>query len=184
MGIDRHAASVHDSGASQQWEKCVQSTADQLAAHQLADSITAIVARHGGREGPLLPILHEVQENFGHVPPAAIPVIAKGLNLSRAEVHGVVTFYHDYREAPAGRHVLKVCRAEACQSMGGEELAARLERELQVKFGETADDGSVTLEKVFCLGLCACAPAAMLDGKVIGRLDAGKVDAIAAAVRA
>ena len=111
-------------------------------------------------------------------------MIAKGLNLTRAEVHGVVSFYHDYREAPAGRHVLKVCRAEACQSMGGEALAERLERELRVKFGETAADGSVTLEKVFCLGLCACAPAAMLDGKVIGRLDGAKVDAIATAVRA
>ncbi len=125
-------------------------------------------------EGPLLPILHDIQEEFGHVPPAALPVIAKGLNLTRAEVHGVVTFYHDYREAPAGRHVLKLCRAEACQSMGGDALAERLERELRIEFGETAADGSVTLEPVFCLGLCACAPAAMLDGKVIGRLDAAQ----------
>jgi formate dehydrogenase subunit gamma len=156
----------------------------QSTAGQLAESISAILERHGGREGPLLPILNDVQDEFGHVPPAAIPVIAKGLNLSRAEVHGVVSFYHDYRETPAGRHVLKVCRAEACQAMGGEELAERLESELRVKFGETAADGSVTLEKVFCLGLCACAPAAMLDGKVVGRLDASKVEAIATAVRA
>lgn len=154
------------------------------SAETLASGVNAIVDRHVGIEGPLLPILHDVQEEFGCVPPEAIPVIARALNLSRAEVHGVVTFYHDYRSKPAGRHVLKVCRAEACQSMGGEALAARLERELKTAFGETAADGSVTLEKVFCLGLCACAPAAMLDGKLIGRLDAAKVETIAAAVRA
>jgi formate dehydrogenase subunit gamma len=156
----------------------------QLPAETLAEGVNAIVDRHSGIEGPLLPILHDVQEEFGCVPPEAVPVIAKALNLSRAEVHGVVTFYHDYRARPAGRHVLKVCRAEACQSMGGEALAARLERELKTSFGETAADGSVTLEKVFCLGLCACAPAAMLDGRPVGRLDAAKVEEIAKAVRA
>ncbi len=156
----------------------------QTSAETLAESVGTIVARHSRREGPLLPILHNVQEEFGHIPSEALPVIARALNLSRAEVHGVVSFYHDYRTQPAGRHVLKVCRAEACQSMGGEAIAAQLKRALGVAFGQTSADGSVTLEKVYCLGLCACAPAAMLDGKVIGRLDGRKVEAIARTVRA
>lgn len=122
-------------------------------------------------EGPLLPILHEVQESFGYVPADSLPVIADGLNLSRAEVHGVVSFYHDFRRAPAGRHVLKLCQAEACQSMGSDAAAARIKQALGIGFHETAKDGSVTLEPVYCLGLCACSPSAMLDGRVIGRID-------------
>ena len=106
--------------------------------------------------------------------PNRLPVIAEALNISNAEVHGVVTFYHDYRNHPAGRHVLKLCRAEACQSMGGDAIAAKLQQLLGIGFHETTQDGSVTLEPVYCLGLCACAPAAMLDGEVIGRLDADK----------
>ncbi len=133
-------------------------------------------------EGPLLPILHGLQEEFGHVPAEALPVIAEALNLSRAEVHGVVTFYHDFRRAPAGRHVLKLCQAEACRSMGAEALAGALARALGVGLGETAADGSVTFEPVYCLGLCACAPAAMLDGEPMGRLDAAAVEEIAARI--
>ncbi|RWX22607.1 formate dehydrogenase subunit gamma, partial [Rhizobium leguminosarum] len=105
------------------------------------------------------------------VPQEAMPVIAEELNLSRAEVHGVVTFYHDYRDHPAGRHVLKLCRAEACQSMGGDALAERVKALLGIDFHQTTLDGGVTLEPVYCLGLCACAPAAMLDGEVYGRVD-------------
>lgn len=134
-------------------------------------------------EGPLLPILHRLQETFGHVPAEALPVVADGLNLSRAEVHGVVSFYHDFRRAPAGRHVLRLCRAEACQSMGADEIAALVERALGVALGETSADGAVTLEPVYCLGLCACAPSAMLDGEPIGRLDAAAVAEIADEVR-
>ncbi|MEQ8737062.1 MAG: formate dehydrogenase subunit gamma [Hoeflea sp.] len=151
---------------------------------EIATATAAIVARLKPREGPLLPILHEVQETFGHVPQQALPVIADGLNLSRAEVHGVVSFYHDYRDAPAGRHVIKVCRAEACQSMGGDDLADRLLGLLGLDWHETSSDGSVTIEPVYCLGLCACAPAAMVDGEVIGRLDAAGVNELAKAVRA
>ena len=110
-------------------------------------------------------------------------MIAELLNLSRAEVHGVVTFYHDYRNHPAGRHVLKLCRAEACQSMGGDAIAAKVQQLLGIGFHETTKDGAVTLEPVYCLGLCACAPSAMLDGEVIGRLDADKIEEIAAEVR-
>lgn len=122
-------------------------------------------------EGPLLPILHGIQQEFGYVPDESLPLIANALNLSRAEVHGVVTFYHDYRRAPAGRHVLKLCQAEACQSMGSEAVAAKIKQALGIGFHETSRDGSVTLEPVYCLGLCACSPSAMLDGKVVGRID-------------
>lgn len=129
-------------------------------------------------EGPLLPILHDLQGVFGCIPREAEPLIAAKLNLTRAEVHGVVTFYHDYRREPAGAHVLRLCRAEACQSVGGEALAARAEAALGIKPGETTADGKVTLEAVYCLGLCSVAPSAMIDGRVIGRMDAGKLDAI------
>jgi formate dehydrogenase subunit gamma len=131
----------------------------------------AIVSELKGLEGPLLPILHEIQAEFGFVPQESLPVIARELNLSRAEVHGVVSFYHDYRDHPTGRHVLKLCRAEACQSMGGDELAERVKALLGIDFHQTTLDGAVTLEPVYCLGLCSCAPAAMLDGEVHGRVD-------------
>jgi formate dehydrogenase subunit gamma len=142
-----------------------------------------IVERLRGIEGPLLPILHELQQAFGHVPTEALPVVAEALNLSRAEVYGVVSFYHDYRKEPAGRHVLKVCQAESCQSMGSDAVAARLRQALGIDFHQTTPDGRVTLEPVYCLGLCACSPAAMLDGEVIGRIDAARVDEIIAEVR-
>lgn len=136
-----------------------------------------------GLEGPLLPILHGLQEEFGYVPGEALPIVASALNISRAEAHGVMTFYHDYRSEPAGRHVLKVCQAEACQSMGSDRIASRIQQLLGIGFHETTKDNSVTLEPVYCLGLCACAPAAMLDGEVIGRLDDEKLEEIAAEVR-
>ena len=131
-----------------------------------------IVAALKGLEGPLLPILHEIQAEFGYVPQECLPVIARELNLSRAEVHGVVTFYHDYRDHPTGRHVLKLCRAEACQSMGGDAVAERIKALLGIDFHQTTLDGAVTLEPIYCLGLCSCAPAAMFDGEVHGRIDA------------
>lgn len=143
----------------------------------------AIVDALKGLEGPLLPILHEIQAEFGYVPEDCLPVIARELNLSRAEVHGVVTFYHDYRRHPAGRHVLKLCRAEACQSMGGDALAEKIKALLGIDFHETTGDGAVTLEPVYCLGLCSTAPAAMLDGEVHGRLDDGAIADLVAEVR-
>ncbi len=143
----------------------------RVAQGDITGRIRSIVDDLRSLEGPLLPILHEIQEQFGYVPQEALPVISEELNLSRAEVHGVVTFYHDYRDHPAGRHVLKLCRAEACQSMGGDALAERIKTLLGIDFHQTTLDGSVTLEPVYCLGLCACAPAAMLDGEVHGRVD-------------
>lgn len=142
-----------------------------IAASDVAARAGAVIDSMKSMEGPLLPILHGIQEEFGYVPQDALPLIAEALNLSRAEVHGVMTFYHDYRDHPAGRHVLKLCRAEACQSMGGDLLADRVKQLLGIDFHQTTLDGSVTLEPVFCLGLCACAPAAMLDGELHGRLS-------------
>ncbi len=134
-------------------------------------------------EGPMLPILHAIQAEFGYVPDEVKPIIAGELNLSRAEVHGVVTFYHEFRDHPAGRHVLKLCRAEACQSMGSDRIADRARQLLGIDFHQTTPDGAVTLEAVYCLGLCACAPAAMLDGEVYGRVDEHCLSEIVAEVR-
>jgi formate dehydrogenase subunit gamma len=139
-----------------------------------------IIATHSGREGATLVILHALQEAFGYVPEAAIPMVAAALNQSRAEVYGVFTFYHDFRKRPAGRHVLKLCRAEACQAAGGDALAARAENKLGVALGNTTADERVTLEPIYCLGLCATAPSAMLDGRVVGRLDEKRLDALVA----
>jgi formate dehydrogenase subunit gamma len=143
-----------------------------VAGSDVGTRTLAIVGALKGLEGPLLPILHEIQAEFGYVPQECLPVIARELNLSRAEVHGVVSFYHDYRDHPTGRHVLKLCRAEACQSMGGDAVAEQRLHALGIDFHQTTLDGAVTLEPVYCLGLCSCAPAAMLDGEVHGRIDA------------
>lgn len=156
----------------------------QQASTGIEARTAAVIAELRGLEGPLLPILHGIQDEFGYVPRESLPVIAEALNISNAEVHGVATFYHDYRTHPAGRHVLKLCQAEACQSMGSDAIAAQVKQRLGIGFHETAKDGSVTLEPVYCLGLCACAPSAMLDGDVIGRLDADAIDEIVEAVQA
>lgn len=137
-----------------------------------------IIERHARQAGAALPILHALQETFGYVHADAVKMVASTLNLSRAEMHGIVTFYHDFRSAPAGDHVLKLCRAEACQSMGADALAAHVRKKLRVDWHETTTDKRLTLEPVFCLGLCACAPAAMLDNQVHGRLDAKRLDTL------
>ena len=145
-----------------------------------AERARAICAAHGDRPDALIEILHDVQHQWGFVPEAALPAIANALNLSRAEVHGVFTFYHDFRKEPAGRHVLKLCRAEACQAAGGDALAARAEAKLGIAIGDTTPDARVTLEPISCLGLCATAPSAMLDGRLVGRLDEARIDALVA----
>jgi formate dehydrogenase subunit gamma len=146
----------------------------------LPDTIDSIVERLKGTHGPLLPVLHAIQQTLGHVPPEAIPLIAEGLNLSRAEVHGVVTFYHYFRSRPAGRHLLQVCRAEACQAMGADALIGHIKQRLGIDFHQTTADGSVTLEPVYCLGNCACSPAAMLDGELHGRVTPERFDQLLA----
>ena len=141
-----------------------------------AERASEIIAGRAHMEGAVLPILHEMQETFGCVPEAAVPLIAEALNLSRAEIHGTVTFYHDFRKEPPGRRVLKLCRAESCQAAGGDALAAQAEEKLGVEMGGTTADARVTLEPVYCLGLCHSSPAAMLDKDVFGLLDEHKLD--------
>ena len=142
------------------------------------ERLLGLINGHLSLEGPLLPILHSMQEEFGHVPQTAVPLIADTLNISKAEVHGVISFYHDFRDVPAGRHVVKICRAEACKSVGADGLSAAVLARLGVEWHGTTKNGAVTIEPVYCLGLCACGPAAMVDGKVIGRVDAAKMTKI------
>jgi len=152
----------------------------QSVPQSLPEIMAEILADHRGLEGALLPILHAVQAAWGHIPQAVLPLIAHDLNISRAEVHGVVSFYHDFREHPAGRHVIKLCRAEACQAMGSDRVASHAKQVLGIDWHGTTPDGRVTLEPVFCLGLCACAPAALVDGRVVGRVDEARFDALLA----
>jgi formate dehydrogenase subunit gamma len=135
-----------------------------------------IVDARRDEPGAMLPILHDLQEAFGYVDASVVPVIADALNVSRAEVHGVVTYYHDFRHEPAGRHVLKICRAESCQSMGCRDLVAHVERAHGLQLGKTAADGSITVEEVFCLGNCALSPAVLFDGELVGRVTSEDLD--------
>jgi len=139
------------------------------AANYDTDAVARIIERWRAVAGNLMPILHDVQQALGFVPPESVAQIARALNLSRAEVHGVITFYHDFRQAPAGHRIVKVCQAESCQAMGSRKLTAALERALGCAIGMTTADGEVTLEPVYCLGLCACSPAVMIDHDVLGR---------------
>ncbi|HUC61051.1 MAG TPA: formate dehydrogenase subunit gamma [Alphaproteobacteria bacterium] len=148
------------------------------------DEAGAIVARHRHLPGAMLPILHALQDAFGYVDRKAIPLVADALNVSRAEVHGVLGFYHDYRTEPAGRHVIKLCRAEACQSMGCETLLRHVEERVGAKLGATNADRSFTIEPVYCLGNCALSPALMLDGKLHGRVTPERADWLIAEARA
>jgi formate dehydrogenase subunit gamma len=128
------------------------------------EDVIEIVLNASPKEGALLPVLHAVNRRFGYVPDEAVPIIASALNLSRADVHGVVTFYHDFRREPPPPHTLKLCRAEACQARGADALAARTEANL-------ADRKDIGVEAVYCLGLCASGPAALIDGRPVARLD-------------
>jgi formate dehydrogenase subunit gamma len=136
------------------------------------------IAAHKNAPGALLPILHAVQHELGCIPPESVQIIAEALNLSRAEVHGVITFYPHFRETPPGRHVVEVCRAESCQAMGGEHIAAHARKQLGCDFHATSKDGSFTLEPVYCLGLCAQSPAMLVDGVPYARLTPKRFDTI------
>ena len=140
------------------------------------DVVAAHIAQHRDEPGGLLPLLHAIQASLGYIPSEAVSTIAASLNMSRAEVHGVISFYHDFRTRPAGRHVLQICRAEACQAMGGRALEAHARSRLGVDFGETTGDGALTLEPVYCLGNCACSPSVRLDDAVHARVDATRLD--------
>ena len=139
-----------------------------------------VIADHAGGRGPLLPVLHALQHEFGYVDAAALPLVAKALNVSRADLHGVVTFYSDLRSSPPGARTVAVCRGEACQAVGGHALADHAQDRLGVRFGETTADGSTTLDQVFCLGLCALSPAVTVDGRAHGRVDAAAFDQLVA----
>ncbi|MDX2548260.1 formate dehydrogenase subunit gamma [Streptomyces sp. WI04-05B] len=139
--------------------------------------VRRVVAGHRDQRGPLLPVLHAVQAELGHVPQEAIPVLADELNLSRADVHGVVTFYHDFRREPAGRHIVRICRAEACQALGADRLVSYA-RESGLTPGETSADGSVTVEQVFCLGNCALGPAVEANGRLYGRVSPARLGSL------
>ncbi|MDP9605920.1 formate dehydrogenase subunit gamma [Variovorax sp. NFACC27] len=151
-----------------------QHDTDELAAVQ------RILQLHADEPGALLPILHDVQDALGYIPADAVPVIAEAQNLSRAEVHGVVTYYHHFRSQPAGRHVIQICRAEACQSMGADALLAHAELRLGCSAHGTTKDGAFTLEPAFCLGLCASSPAMTLDEQPYARMTAKGFDALVA----
>lgn len=154
-----------------------------LTSQELA-KIEAHIAAHKALPGALLPLLHAIQDDIGWISEEAYLPISKALALSVAEVHGVVTFYHHFQRHPVGRHVLQVCRAESCQAMGCEKLEADIKAQLGIDYHETTQDGAVTLLPVYCLGNCACSPAVMLDDEVYGRVNAGKVAALLAEVRA
>jgi formate dehydrogenase subunit gamma len=142
------------------------------------ETVQRIVGDLKGRPGPLLEVLHAIQAQLGYVPAAAVPLVASELNLSRAEVHGVVSFYHFFRSTPPGMHSVTVCRAESCQAVGGEALAAHARQRLGVDFHETTPDGRFSLEPVYCLGNCACSPAVMIDGRLHGRVTPERFDAL------
>ena len=149
-----------------------------------SDRAQQVIEAHVHLDGAVLPILHALKDVFGYIPDEAVPMIATAVNWSRAEIHGVITFYHDFRREPAGRHVVKLCRAEACQSVGAAALADHAKRSLGIDWHETTQDGAVTLEPVFCLGLCSCGPSALIDGEPLSRIDAASLDARLAELRA
>jgi formate dehydrogenase subunit gamma len=146
-------------------------------------TVQAALDLHRGRPGPLLCVLHAVQDALGYIPPGSVPFIAEGLNLSRAEVHGVISFYHEFRSAPAGRHTVQICRAEACQAMGARQLERHAQTALAIGYGETTADGSITLEPVYCLGNCACSPSVRIDDAVFARVTPQRFDALLADLR-
>tara|TARA_Y100000994_G_scaffold31075_1_gene21795 strand:- start:38 stop:541 length:504 start_codon:yes stop_codon:yes gene_type:complete len=135
-----------------------------------------VVSDNEDTPGPLIEILHEVQRRLGYIPPSMVPTIAECLNLSRAEIHGVISFYHFFRSTPPGRHIVKICRAEACQAMGSRRLEEHAKESLNIEYHETTKDGSITLEPVYCLGNCACAPAIRIDDTVHANVDAKVFD--------
>lgn len=172
------------SGSNSSFIKSGVPTGKGIASADIASRAIDIINDFKSAEGPLLPVLHAIQEEFGYVPAETLTLIAEILNLSRAEVHGVMTFYHDFRAVPTGRHVIRLCRAEACQSMDGDRVAEAVQKLLGIGWGETTGDGKITLEPVYCLGLCACAPAAQVDDRLIGRLSERKAEQMIAEARA
>jgi formate dehydrogenase subunit gamma len=142
------------------------------------EQLAAIIERYKNTEGGMMPLLHAVQHAFGYVPPDMVPVIAKGMGLSRAEVHGVISFYHDFHTSPQGQTTVQICRAEACQAMGSRTLESHAKAKLGVDYGETTSDGKYTLEPVYCLGNCACAPSIRIGDDVYARVSTARFDSL------
>jgi formate dehydrogenase subunit gamma len=143
---------------------------------KIVKAIDTAITGNKDKPGALLPILHAIQDSIGHIPLGAVPVIAGALNLSRAEVHGVISFYHYFREAPPGRHTIQICQAESCQAMGGEKLTEHAKSLLNLDFHQTGSDRTFTLEPVYCLGNCACSPAIMIDDEIHGRVTPDRLE--------
>lgn len=139
-------------------------------------NVEQIVEQFKSLPGGLLPLLHAIKEQYGYVPESSVPTIAKGLNVSRAEVHGVISFYHDFNTKPVGKHVIQICRAEACQAMGSREIESHAKSSLGLEYGETSEDGLVTLEPVYCLGNCACSPSIRVDDTIYARVSESVFD--------
>ena len=148
-----------------------------------SEVVADAVAAHAGKRGPLLPILHDVQHALGHIPSDAVAQIAQALNLSRAEVHGVVTFYHSFTSEEQGKHVIEVCRAESCQAMGGRDIEDAFKSKLGLDWGQTSADKQVTLEPVYCLGNCACSPSVRIGKNIYGRVNQRQVDQLIAGIK-
>jgi formate dehydrogenase subunit gamma len=148
----------------------------QASAVSLEEIVESAIASHRGKVGALLPVLHSIQDKLGHVPKQAVPMIAQAMSLSRAEVHGVMSFYHDFRGEPAGKNIIHLCRAEACQAMGSRELERHVMDRLGIGYGETTTDGLVSLEPVYCLGNCACTPSIRVNDDIHARVTAQKFD--------
>ena len=148
----------------------------QASAVSLQEIVDRAIESHRGKVGALLPVLHSIQDMFGHVPKQAVPMIAQALCLSRAEIHGVMSFYHDFRGEPAGKNIIHLCRAEACQAMGARTLEQHAKKRLGIGFGETTADGLFTLEPVYCLGNCACTPSIRVNDDIYARVTAQKFD--------
>src|SRR5712691_981066 len=144
------------------------------------ETVLGIVSKLKDKPGALLPVLHAIQDALGYVPASSVPLIAEGLNLSRAEVHGVISFYHYFRDRPPGRHTIHLCRAEACQAMSQRALEAHAKQHLGVDFHHTTSNGAFTFEPLYCLGNCACSPAMMIDGELYGRVTPQRFDEIVA----
>jgi formate dehydrogenase subunit gamma len=160
-----------------------QTDSSTWQAGNFAADVASIVNAMRDKPGALLPILHAVQDKLGYIPPESLPLLAEGLNLSRAEVHGVVSFYPFFRSRPAGNHTVQICRAESCQAMGSRALEFHAKRALSIDYHETTADGDITLEPVYCLGNCACSPAIRIGDQVHGRVDTARFDQLVSALR-
>lgn len=179
-GVGRISGSRKELRPRAPWDEraiMVESSSKPLQS-DLDEIVSTFLAGCADKRGVLLPLLHEILERMGHVPDVAIPVVAQALNLSRAEVHGVVSFYHDFRREPPGRHIVKICRAEACKARGSDAIERAAVARLGTALGETRSDGRITLEAVYCLGLCGIGPNMLVDGVPLAKVDEMRLDAL------